>query len=69
LVYEFTITYQGESIPIYYKGVLPSGFKEDMDVTIDGKLGPSGVFKATQVLTKCPSKYVPEKSTNEGKGA
>lgn len=69
LVTRFTVTYQEESLPIYYKGVLPSGFKEDIDVTIDGKLSSSGVFQATQILTKCPSKYVPEQSTDKSKGA
>ena len=69
LVTRFTVTYQGESLPIYFKGVLPSGFKEDIDVTIDGKLSSSGVFQATQILTKCPSKYVPEQSTEKSKGA
>ncbi|MBI4295207.1 MAG: cytochrome c maturation protein CcmE [Chloroflexi bacterium] len=68
----FTITYQGESLPIFYKGVMPAGFKEDIDVTIDGKLEPSGVFQASRILTKCPSKYVPEEhqdTTAKGEGS
>lgn len=65
----FTITYQGTTLPIYYRGVVPSGFKEGVDVTVDGKLSSSGVFQGTQILTKCPSKYVPATPTATGKGA
>ena len=70
LITRFTIAYEQESLPITYKGVLPAGFKEDIDVTIDGKLSQSGIFQASRILTKCPSKYVPkEEAAGKGGGS
>ncbi|MCL5958276.1 MAG: cytochrome c maturation protein CcmE [Chloroflexi bacterium] len=47
-------------IPVVYKGVIPDTFKEGVDVIVEGKLSPQGVFEASTLLAKCPSKYVPE---------
>jgi cytochrome c-type biogenesis protein CcmE len=50
----------GNSLPVVYRGVVPDAFKPDADVVLQGKLAPSGTFEATELLAKCPSKYVPE---------
>lgn len=47
-------------IPVVYKGIIPDTFKEGIDVVVEGKLTPQGVFEANTLLAKCPSKYVPE---------
>jgi cytochrome c-type biogenesis protein CcmE len=35
-------------------------FKEGGDVVVTGKLDEAGVFQATDILTKCASKYQAE---------
>lgn len=47
------------SLPVVYKGVVPDTFKPDSDVVVDGKLDAQGVFQASKLITKCPSKYEP----------
>ncbi|HTY54107.1 MAG TPA: cytochrome c maturation protein CcmE [Candidatus Binataceae bacterium] len=39
----------------------PDMFAENRDVIVEGRLGPDQAIVATQVLTSCPSKYVPKK--------
>jgi cytochrome c-type biogenesis protein CcmE len=38
----------------------PDMFAAGRDVIVDGRLAPNGTIEARQVLTACPSKYVPE---------
>lgn len=48
----------GKSMKVIYKGIIPDTFKEDIQVIVEGKFDRAeNVFKATTVLTKCPSKY------------
>ena len=49
---------QGESpvVPIVYHGSVPDLFKVGRDVNLTGHL-EGGSFVATQMTTKCPSKY------------
>ncbi len=56
----FTLTEGGQSLPVVYQGAVPDAFKAGIDVVVEGRLGPSGVFQAKAILTKCPSKYVPQ---------
>jgi cytochrome c-type biogenesis protein CcmE len=51
------------SVPVRYTGSVPDLFKVGRHVVIDGRLR-SGTFVAEpgSMITKCPSKYVPEKS-------
>jgi cytochrome c-type biogenesis protein CcmE len=39
----------------------PDMLTDNRDVVVEGKLGAGEVIEASQVMTKCPSKYVPEK--------
>ena len=47
----------GKSIPIYYEGVVPDMFHDNIDVVVEGKLAQDGKFVATKLLTSCPSRY------------
>ena len=38
----------------------PDMFAANRDVIVEGRFGKGGVIEASQVLTKCPSKYIPE---------
>jgi cytochrome c-type biogenesis protein CcmE len=44
-------------MPVVYKGAEPAGFKEDSNLLVEGKYDSDGVFRATQLILKCPSKY------------
>ena len=60
-VLRFTVTDdEGTMIPIVYQGVVPDTFKEGAEVVVEGDLGTDGVFDASNLLAKCPSKYEPE---------
>ena len=60
LTLKFTLTEGGESLPVEYTGAVPDNFKADTDIVIEGNLNSSGVILAKNILTKCPSKYVPQ---------
>ena len=60
LTLRFTITEGGENLPVVYQGITPDAFKDGSDIVIEGSLNSAGVFEAANILTKCPSKYVPE---------
>jgi cytochrome c-type biogenesis protein CcmE len=49
---------QGQSprIPVVYRGSVPDLFKVGRDVNVTGEL-QNGAFLASQMTTKCPSKY------------
>jgi cytochrome c-type biogenesis protein CcmE len=47
-------------LTITYQGTLPDAFKEGTDAIAEGKLNPAGIFEATQIIVKCPSKYEPQ---------
>jgi cytochrome c-type biogenesis protein CcmE len=52
----------GPSVPVVYQGVVPDTFQDGGEVVVEGGLGPDGVFQATTLLAKCPSKYEAEES-------
>ena len=51
------------SVPVSYTGSVPPLFRAGRHILIDGRLR-SGTFVAERgsMITKCPSKYVPERS-------
>jgi cytochrome c-type biogenesis protein CcmE len=56
----FAITEGGETLIVIYHGAKPSGFKAGSDILVEGKYNPNGIFQASQLIMKCPSKYEPE---------
>ncbi|RMD98751.1 MAG: cytochrome c maturation protein CcmE [Calditrichaeota bacterium] len=62
----FDITEEGERLHVVYDGILPDTFKENMDVLVEGKYQANGEFKATNVFTKCASKYEPTDAQETG---
>ena len=56
----FNVSGEGETLPVVYQGVRPEGFKDDVNVLLDGYLDAGGTFRAGEILMKCPSKYEPE---------
>lgn len=53
----FVITDGKAQLPVFYHGVVPDIFGDDIEVVVEGKYKPEGSFKATNLLTKCPSKF------------
>jgi cytochrome c-type biogenesis protein CcmE len=47
----------GATLPVNYTGIIPDTFVDDADVVVEGVRKPDGVFEATTLLAKCPSKY------------
>lgn len=54
----------GTPLSVFYKGVQPDNFTEDVIVIVEGFIGENGVFEAEKVMTKCPSKYEGEDMEN-----
>jgi len=53
----FTETDNTASMPVAYTGTLPDIFRPGITVVAEGKLGADGVFHATTLLAKCPSRF------------
>lgn len=48
--------YNGKEIKVIYKGAIPNNFESSTSVVVTGKY-KEGKFYASDILTKCPSKY------------
>jgi len=55
---------QGLDLICRYHGALPDPFKEGRNVIVQGMLQKDGSMQASQLIVKCPSKYV-EKGRSE----
>ena len=60
LILRFTIDDGQQDLPVVYEGIVPDAFSAGGDVVVEGELGPDGVFQASELLVRCPSKYEPE---------
>ena len=47
----------GATLPVDFAGIIPDTFVDDADVVVEGNRRADGVFEATTLLAKCPSKY------------
>ena len=56
------ITSQDTTLPVVYQGLVPDTFKVGRHVVVEGRYTSRGVFEATSIITKCPSKYQPEET-------
>ena len=56
---DFRITDGVQVYPVTYRGLVPDTFTDanDIEVIVEGRLGRDGVFRATEVLAKCGSRY------------
>ena len=45
------------TLPVDFSGIIPDTFVDNADVVVEGVRRPDGVFEATTLLAKCPSKY------------
>ncbi|MCI0495563.1 cytochrome c maturation protein CcmE [candidate division KSB1 bacterium] len=56
LLLTFQLTDGKNLLNVRHKGVAPDTFQEGLSVVVEGKY-ENGIFNATQIMTKCPSKY------------
>lgn len=47
----------GKEMKVVYDGSVPNNFDISPNVVVTGKYTASNEFKASEILTKCPSKY------------
>jgi cytochrome c-type biogenesis protein CcmE len=45
------------SFPTEFEGILPDTFVDEVEVVMEGRFRPDGIFEAKLVLTKCGSRY------------
>ena len=64
LTVDFVVTDTAKRIPVVYTGILPDLFKEGKGVVTQGKLGPDGVFRASEVLAKHDENYMPPEAAH-----
>ena len=57
MILKFHIADGADMFPVEYTGVIPDTFHHSETVVAEGKYTPAGVFEATTLLVKCPSKY------------
>lgn len=56
---KFTMSDGLKELTVVYKGVVPDSFKAGIEAVVQGKVNSTGIFEASQLLAKCPSKYEP----------
>lgn len=56
---KFIMTDGQENLAVVYQGVVPDSFKAGIQAVVQGKLNSAGIFEATELLARCPSKYEP----------
>lgn len=54
---EFTLAGNEHTLPVRYEGLVPDTFDLAAQVTVGGRVSPSGTFVADQLFVQCPSKY------------
>ena len=64
LTVRFRVTDTAQTIPVVYTGILPDLFKEGKGVVAQGRIGPDGVFHATEVLAKHDENYMPPEAAD-----
>jgi cytochrome c-type biogenesis protein CcmE len=55
----FVVTDTAHKVPVVYSGTLPDLFREGKGVVAQGRIGPDGVFRASEVLAKHDENYMP----------
>jgi len=57
LTVKFSLTDTAKTVPVVYSGILPDLFKEGKGAVVQGRVGPDGVFQASEVLAKHDENY------------
>ena len=60
----FVVTDTAKHVPVIYSGALPDLFREGKGVVAQGRVGPDGVFQASEVLAKHDENYMPPEAAD-----
>ncbi len=69
LTVNFKVTDTARTIPVVYTGILPDLFREGKGVIAQGRIGPDGTFRASEVLAKHDENYMPPAAADAVKQA
>ncbi len=69
LTVRFRVTDTAKTIPVVFSGILPDLFKEGKGVVAQGRIGPDGIFRASEVLAKHDENYMPPEAADALKKA
>ena len=61
----FTVSDTRAETPVVYRNILPNLFREGSGVVAEGRLNPSGLFVADNILAKHDERYMPPQMANE----
>jgi cytochrome c-type biogenesis protein CcmE len=64
LTVRFRVTDSVKAIPVVFTGILPDLFREGKGVVAQGRIGPDGTFKASEVLAKHDENYMPPEAAH-----
>lgn len=53
---------KGNIRQVVYHGTEPTDFQKSEQIVLTGSMGANNVFQCSQILMKCPSKYVPNQA-------
>jgi cytochrome c-type biogenesis protein CcmE len=65
LTIRFMVSDTKATVPVVFRGITPDLFKEGNGVIAEGRLEPSGLFVADNILAKHDERYMPPQMTNE----
>jgi len=65
LTSRFTVTDGIKETPVVFRGITPDLFREGSGVVAEGRLDPSGLFVADNILAKHDERYMPPQMANE----
>ena len=57
LTLRFQMTDGDRAVPVSYRGVIPDTFGDKGEVVVEGVYRADGIFDASFLMAKCPSKY------------
>ncbi len=60
LLLKFSVEEGGAVLPVEYRGLKPDAFIGGAEVLVEGKYESDGIFKASNIMMRCPSKYSAE---------
>jgi cytochrome c-type biogenesis protein CcmE len=61
----FRVSDGKNALPVCFNGTLPGTFTDSSEVVLEGRLDSLTVFRASSLLTKCPSKYKAQEAAGE----
>lgn len=65
LTNRFSVTDGTKTTPVMFRGITPDLFREGSGVVAEGRLDPSGLFVADNILAKHDERYMPPQLGNQ----